>query len=519
MPSAAPPPLTDSDTFPIDASAVDVAWHNDDQNVWFVTAQGLMGYFEPRSPWGNTVFSQGSGVTGTANSLVSWTGHGAWTFITGEQGSAFVKCMNDGQYQVYPLNGATDCRSLALGMNKQGRPQLVAPLISWNQLAFIEAGGAVSYSMMYPDGLYAVSIASQQRGRYWLTSPKGKALVAYDASTGTFGSPVLLGVEPRDVAAAPAGDVVWVATKDKVIFKYTVDGGTLTRVETPFAANRMLATADGTLWFVSTAGDAVGYVLPDKGRAATIPTGQGSRPSGLTMSADSRLWIALSGRKALQRVSRYRLAAVSGDDQTTTVGQRFPKPFEVKATLLDGTPVGGQKIEFSVEEGAGVFENGEHTEIKHTGSQSEQLGFATSSLLTPLKEGPCPVTARWTESDAVASFTHLTVNPKPGQADRVRYVSGAGQTVPPGKSFDNPMKVIVEDAKGNTVEGAQVTFRILEENMASFPGGTDIVHVPSGPDGSADSPVLTAGDKQGDFSVQVSVDDTWVSLLLRQNIT
>ncbi|MCC3778369.1 hypothetical protein [Streptomyces sp. UNOB3_S3] len=519
MPSAAPPPLTDSDTFPIDASAVDVAWHNDDRNVWFVTAQGVMGHFEPRSPWGNTVFSPGSGVTGTANSVVSWTGHGVWTFITGEQGSAFVKCMTDGQYQVYPLNGATDCRALALGMSKEGRPRLVAPLISWNQLAFIEAGGGVSYSMMYPDGLYGIAIPAQQRGRYWLTSPGGKALVGYDVSTGAFGPAIVLGTEPRDVAAAPAGDVVWVATKEKVIFKYTVASGTLTRIDTPFTANHMLATADGTLWFVSTAGDAVGYVLPDKARASMIPTGQGSRPSGLTMSDDSRLWVALSGRNALRRVSRYRLAAISGDDQRTTVGQHFPKPFEVKATLLDGTPVGGQKIEFSVEEGTGVFENGEHTEVKHTGSQSEQLGVATSSLLTPLKEGPCPVTARWTETEAVASFTRLTVNPQPGRADRVRYVSGAGQTVPPGKSFDNPMKVIVEDIQGNPVESAQVTFRILGENMASFPGGTDIVQVPSGPDGSASSPVLTAGDKQGDFSVEVSADDTWVSLLLRQNIT
>ncbi|MEU7164043.1 hypothetical protein AB0A70_05260 [Streptomyces morookaense] len=522
MPTAVPPPVPesgpDSDEFPIGATAVDVAWSNDDENVWFVTAQGVMGYFEPRSPWGNVVFTPGPGVTGSANSLVIWPGHGAWTFLTAENSSAFVKCTDDGQYQIYPLNGTTDCRALALGKNREGRTHVVAPLIGWNSLAFIEAGGGTSYSTMYRDGLYGIAIAPQQQGRYWLTSPGGRALVGYDVSTGTFGAPIDLGLEPRDVAITPAGDVVWIATTDKVILKYTVQSGTFTRVETPFPASRMLATADGTLWFVSTAGDAVGYVLPDKNRASTIPTGQGSRPTGLTVSGDSRLWVALSGRQGLRRVSRHRLAVVSGDGQKTSAGQPFPQPFEVKATLLDGTPVGGQKIEFSVAEGSGVFENGEHTETRYTGTESDRLGIATSSRLTPLKEGPCPVTARWTETDAVASFTRLNVTPQPGTADRVRYVSGAGQTVPAGKSFEHPMKVIAEDAQGNPVEGAEITFKVRGERMAAFPGGTDTTQVTSGSDGTAESPVLTAGDSPGGFAVQVWADESFMSLLLQQNI-
>ncbi|MEV0374859.1 hypothetical protein AB0I10_34635 [Streptomyces sp. NPDC050636] len=522
MPTAVPPPVpesgSDSDEFPIGATAVDVGWLSDDENVWFVTAQGVIGYFEPRSPWGNTVFTPGPGITGSANSLVAWPGHGAWTFLTTENGSAFVKCADDGQYQVYSLNGTTDCRALALGKSREGRSHIVAPLMSWGQLAFIESGGGISYSTIHRDGLYGIAIAPQQQGRYWLTSPTGKALVGYDVSTGTFGAPIALGLEPRDVAISPAGDIVWIATTDKVILKYTVQGGTLTRIDTPFPANRMLAAADGTLWFVSTTGNAAGYVLPDKNRASTIPTGQGSRPTGLTVSGDSRLWVALSGQQSLRRVSRHRLAVVSGDGQKTAVGQPFPKPFEVKATLLDGTPVGGQKIEFSVAEGTGVFENGEPTETKYTGTESDRLGIATSSRLTPLKEGPCPVTARWTETDAVASFTRLTVTPQPGTADRVRYISGAGQTVPAGKSFEHPMKVIAEDAQGNPVEGAEITFKVRGENVATFPGGTDTAQVTSGSDGTAESPVLTAGDTPVGFAVEVWADDTFMSLLLRQNI-
>ncbi|GHF06940.1 hypothetical protein [Streptomyces morookaense] len=522
MPTAAPPPVPDSDShsdsdeFPIGATAVDVAWLGDDENVWFVTAQGVIGYFEPRSPWGNVVLTPGPGITGTANSLVAWPGHGAWTFLAAENGPAFVKCA-DGQYQVYPLNSPTDCRALALGKNRDGRTRIVAPL-TWGQLAFVESGGSISTSTFHDNDLYGIAIAPRQQGRYWLTSPKGKALLDYDVSTGVFGSPIGLGFEPRDVTVTPAGDVVWIATTDKVVLKYAVRSGTFTRVETPFPANRMLATADGTLWFVSTAGDAVGYVLPDKNRASAIPTGQGSRPTGLTVSGDSRLWVALSGRQGLRRVSRHRLAVVSGDGQKTSVGKPFGKPFEVKATLLDGTPIGGQKIEFSVAEGSGVFENGEHTETRYTGTGSDRLGVATSSRLTPLKEGPCPVTARWTETDAVASFTRLNVTPQPGTADRVRYVSGAGQTVPAGKSFEHPMKVIAEDAQGNPVEGAEITFKVRGERMATFPGGTDTARVTSGSDGTAESPILTAGDGPGGFAVQVWADESFMSLLLQQNI-
>ncbi|MGW1195798.1 hypothetical protein ACWD4B_08040 [Streptomyces sp. NPDC002536] len=523
MPTAVPPPVpesgADSDEFPISATAVDVAWLSDDENVWFVTAQGVMGYFEPRSPWGNVVITPGPGITGNANSLVAWPGHGTWTFLAAENGSSFVKCA-DSQYQVYPLSGRTDCRALALGKSREGRTRIVAPLTS-GQLAFIESGGSISNSTFYRDDLYGIAIAPRQQGRYWLTSPRGKALLDYDVSTGIFGDPIGLGFEPRDVAISPAGDVVWIATTDKVILKYTVQGGTLTRIETPSPANHLLATADGTLWFVSTTGNAVGYVLPGSNRAATIPTGQGSRPSGLTVSGDSRLWVALSGQQSLRRVSRHRLAVESGDGQKTAVGKPFRKPFEVKATLLDGTPVGGQKIEFSVAEGSGVFENGKHTETEYTGTEGDRLGIATSSRLTPLKEGPCPVTARWTETDAVASFTRLNVTPQPGTADRVRYVSGAGQTVPAGKSFEHPMKVIAEDAQGNPVEGAEVTFKVrgeTGENRATFPGGTDTAQVTSGSDGTAESPVLTAGDSPGGFAVQVWADESFMSLLLQQNI-
>ncbi|MER6048555.1 hypothetical protein ABT168_14030 [Streptomyces sp. NPDC001793] len=511
-------PAGNPDEFPIGAPAVDLAWQSDDQNLWFVTAEGTIGRFEPRSPWGSTVFTPGPPFSGTADSLIAWPGHGVWTFVSGQSGAAFVKCDSHGSYQIHPLDSGRECHSMALAKSREGWDRIVAVLSDRNRLVFVNSGGATSNSLSYDDGLYGVAVSEREPTLYWLSSPGGRSLVRYDAHTGSFLPPVNIGVEPRDLAVTPSGDTVWVASPDNALFKYSVEDGLITRVDAPCPAHRLKTTADGTLWFTSPQGDAIGYVLPGEGRATVFSTGDGSRASGLAVSADSRLWAALSGRPALRRVSRYRLTVVSGDDQSASVGQRFPEPLVVKAVQLDGTPVAEQRIEFSVEGGSAVFENGKPKEVRYTGGELDQLGVATSSLLKALKEGPCVVTARWTETEAVAPFSRLTVAPPVGTAHHVRYVAGAGQTVPPGKSFDEPMRVIVEDENGSPVPGTEVTFKIRDEGAATFPGGVDTAKVTSGTDGSAASPVLTAGDKADVFAVRVWVAKTPVSLLLDQYI-
>lgn len=511
-------PASNPDEFPIGAPAVDLAWQSDDQNLWFVTAEGTIGRFEPRSPWGSTVFTPGPPFAGTADSLVAWPGHGVWTFISGQSAAAFVKCDSHGSYQIHPLDSGRECHSMALAKSREGWDRIVAVLSDRNRLVFVNSGGVTSNSLSYDDGLYGVAVSEREPTLYWLSSPGGRSLVRYDAHNGAFLPPVNIGVEARDLAVTPSGDTVWVAGPDNAIFKYGVEDGLITRVDAPCPAHRLKTTADGTLWFTSTQGDAIGYVLPGEGRATMFSTGDGSQPSGLAVSADSRLWAALSGRPALRRVSRYRLAVVSGDDQSVAVGQRFPEPLVVKAVQLDGTPVAQQRIEFSVEGGSAVFENGKPKEVRYTGSDLDQAGVATSSLLKTLKEGPCVVTARWSETEAVASFSRLTVTPPVGAAHHVRYIAGAGQTVAPGKSFDEPMKVIVEDENGSPVPDAEVTFKIRDEGAATFPGGVDTAKVTSGTDGSAASPVLTAGDKADVFAVRVRVAKTPVSLLLDQYI-
>ncbi|MFC5143383.1 hypothetical protein [Streptomyces aureoversilis] len=526
MPSDVTPPVTpvppatpagDTDKIALHGAPVDLTWNVEDHRLWFVTAEGRIGYADPRGH-SNTLFPPAVGVTGRADTLLSWPGHGVWSYVAGESESAFIRCDQDGNYQVRSVNGTSRCRALAIAQDERGSSVIVAPLVDRNLLAFLEPGGIVETSQVYSAGLYGIAVAEQDPTRLWLSSPERQALVTFDMVTGRFSEPISVGAEAQDLAISAAGDVVWVATAGNRLYRYGVHDRRFAQMDIPSPAHRLLVSGDGTLWFASTAGDQIGYVLPGESTASVISTGSRSRPSGLALAGDGDLWVALSGENALQRVSRHRLAVQSGDHQTAEVGQRFPEPLVVKATLLDGTPVARQRIEFSVEAGSAVFENGKPVEIRYTGAGVEDLGVATSSLLKALKEGPCVVTARWTEGDAVASFSRLVVTPERGVADHVRYMSGAGQTVPAGKSFDEPMTVVVEDKNGNPVEGAEVTFKIRGENVATFPGGKDTAKVKSGPDGSVESPVLTAGDKPGVFSVRVWVVKTPVSLLLDQTI-
>ncbi|WP_144440719.1 hypothetical protein [Streptomyces roseifaciens] len=510
-------PISDTDKFPLQGAPVDLTWSVADHRLWFVTAEGGMGYFDPSSR-NSALFPPASGIVGRADSILSWPGHGVWSYVAGEGTSALVRCDQDGNYQAYPVNGSSRCRALALAQDEHRGTVIVAPLADRNLLAFMEPGGSVETSQVYTSSLYGIAVAHQDPTRVWLSSPEIQALVTYDMVTGEFSQPISVMGEAQDLAISAAGDTLWVAAAENRLYQYAVHERRFRQIDIPFPAHRLLVSGDGTLWFVSVLGDAIGCVLPEEHTASVVFTGPRSRPSGLALAGQGDLWVALSGENALQRVSRHRLAVQSGDHQSAEVGQRFPEPLVVKATLLDGTPVARQRIEFSVEAGSAVFENGKPVEIRYTGAGVEDLGVATSSLLKALKEGPCVVTARWTEGDAVASFSRLVVTPERGVADHVRYVSGAGQTAPAGKSFDAPMTVVVEDKNGNPVEGAEVTFKIRDEYAATFPGGKDTAEVTSGPGGSVESPVLTAGDKPDVFSVRVWVAKTAVSLLLEQTV-
>ena len=87
---------------------------------------------------------------------------------------------------------------------------------------------------------------------------------------------------------------------------------------------------------------------------------------------------------------------------------------------------------------------------------------------------------------------------------------GNGQTTTTRSPFEQPLRVLVDDANsGHPVAGTTVTFRIVNggnfTGTATFPGGAQSADAVTGADGTAVSPVLTAGADVGLLDVVASV--------------
>jgi hypothetical protein len=79
--------------------------------------------------------------------------------------------------------------------------------------------------------------------------------------------------------------------------------------------------------------------------------------------------------------------------------------------------------------------------------------------------------------------------------------SGNNQTTPPLGLFAT-FKVLVTDLQGFAANGASVTFTVPTTGATgTFPGGSNVATVTTGLDGTASSPILTAGATRGTFTV------------------
>jgi len=81
----------------------------------------------------------------------------------------------------------------------------------------------------------------------------------------------------------------------------------LTEIELPRAATRprrLEVTSDGMIWYVDYAGGQLGRLNPNSGEVDEwpLPGGNGSRPYGMEVDADDRLWMVESGSRPNQFV-------------------------------------------------------------------------------------------------------------------------------------------------------------------------------------------------------------------------
>lgn len=497
------------------AKPLALCYNPGDRNIWFVTPDAKIGRFTPRGTYDSVVYEPiYSGRA--AEDLVLWD-QDVWTYVHDAKSGHVVKCPPTGHYPPLGSWVPAATHAMALGTDRTGDHRVVATLDGSGALILIDAKGEVSVANDYGKPLYGLVVDPGNPQDYWVSCPERSHVVRYDASTGHFApSPIGFGqLKPQSLALTETGGrVLWATTPGTVLIRYDFGTGSHRPLDLPAVANRVYALPDGTLWITMPAGDAVGYCSPGAtALTGIIRTGQGTGPSSLAVDADGALWIGLAGTGQMLRLSKFQLSPHSGQAQEAAVGTPFPNPLQAKATKLDGSPVQGATITFTIKGDRARFEGDTPIDIRTTKAD----GIATSAVLHAKQVGEADITATWREESAFARFEGITVTAGVGPADHTRYLSGAGQEALRGRDFTDPLKVTVVDANGAPVPEVDVTFRVVDDDLASFEGGP-IAVVPSDGTGVAASPVLKAGSEAGRVRVEAWAADTSAGTVFRERI-
>ncbi|MEU9564021.1 hypothetical protein AB0D16_18610 [Streptomyces sp. NPDC048161] len=493
-----------------------IAYHPDDKTIWFVTPDAELGSFTPSGLYESRIFPPVQ--TGRKAGTLAVAGTTVWTYATDAAAGHVVACTAEGKYtDKQKLDTAASATAMAAGDNGHGDARIVCTRDGRSDLVLINTASAAT-SEPYAHPLYGLAIGTKSPAIYWVSCPEAKSVLSYSAEHGDFGKPITLpdNKVPQHLAITENGHsgFLWIATQQQEILRYDLDDKSFAPVGTTGVVGRLFPMADGSVWFTLPSADALGYILPGRTDARYVPLGKGSRPSGITADGQGRLWAGLAGTGEMALLSEYRMAVVSGEDQSAHIGATFPDRLAVKVTTLDGTAHLKATVTFTIRDDQVRFADGQPTATKSTGKD----GVATSPALVAKKAGaePCDVVAEWKEESLLVPFGAITVIPDPGPADHLVYVSGAGQQAPPGEDFPQPLVVKVADEFGTPVPEVDVTFRVTDD-MASFAGDATAV-ITSDADGSATSPVLSAGGETGRAVVEVWGKDASAGIALHEYV-
>ncbi|NNK49348.1 MAG: lyase, partial [Gemmatimonadetes bacterium] len=146
------------------------------------------------------------------------------------------------------------------------------------------------------------TLVFDSQGLIWFTVQHGTMVGRFDPATG-----IVDLVEVPTVNSRPYGIVVdkadrpWfvefaggkIATVDPVTLE--LREYELSRPET--RPRRLVATSDGGVWYVDYAGGHIGRLDPETGAVSeiTLPGGAGSRPYGMAVDGDDRIWLVETG--------------------------------------------------------------------------------------------------------------------------------------------------------------------------------------------------------------------------------
>ena len=153
-----------------------------------------------------------------------------------------------------------------------------------------------------------------------------------------------------------------------------------------------------------------------------------------------------------------RVAAVSGDGQTGSVGQTLAEPLVVRSEDQGGSPVAESDITFTLEAGGSVS-------VTEATTDGDALASTTWTLGTT--SGSQQLTAAIAES--TTGFAQLNATAVAGPPAAIVKDSGDGQTVPVGWAVFEPVTVKLTDEYGNGVVGGSVSFAVTGGNGSVTP--------------------------------------------------
>ncbi len=161
--------------------------------------------------------------------------------------------------------------------------------------------------------------------------------------------------------------------------------------------------------------------------------------------------------------SKYKIIAVSGNDQVGTVNTRLKSPFVVQVLNSDESIVRGQTVIFSIEGGNGNLGNGSKVEeIK-----ADEDGCAKTHLILGNHAGDNIVRVGLKRNND--EFVKFKATGMPASPCKLRYVSGNLQNSPAGQELKDPFVVKLEDPYNNPIIDHQVVFKV-KIGKGFFPG-------------------------------------------------
>lgn len=150
------------------------------------------------------------------------------------------------------------------------------------------------------------------------------------------------------------------------------------------------------------------------------------------------------------------LTVVSGDGQSGVGGQTLSDSLVVRARgAAGGDPRAGETVRWAVTSSAGGSVSATETATDSAGRTGVR------ATLPDLEDATLRVEASLADGSSSVAFT-ATVERTASGADRLRRVSGDGQTGEPGAELAAPYVVQVQDAGGAAVAGVEVDFFLPE---------------------------------------------------------